>query len=65
MTAGYAWDLGPFEYWDAVGIEAGIAAAEAEGESVAAWVKEMVAAGHTSFYKREGGQLKYYNIANK
>ncbi|MEO0874501.1 MAG: 3-hydroxyacyl-CoA dehydrogenase/enoyl-CoA hydratase family protein [Bacteroidota bacterium] len=65
MTAGYAWELGPFEYWDAVGVEAGIAAAEAEGETIADWVKEMVAAGHTSFYKREGGQLKYYNIANK
>lgn len=65
MTAGYAWDLGPFEYWDAVGIEAGIAAAEAEGENIADWVKEMVAAGHTSFYKREGGQLKYYNIGKK
>ncbi|MEL7249295.1 MAG: 3-hydroxyacyl-CoA dehydrogenase/enoyl-CoA hydratase family protein [Bacteroidota bacterium] len=65
MTAGYAWELGPFEYWDAVGVEAGIAAAETEGETIADWVKEMVAAGHTSFYKREGGQLKYYNIANK
>ncbi len=65
MTAGYAWELGPFEYWDAVGIEAGIAAAEAEGETIADWVKEMVSAGNTSFYKREGGQLKYYNISKK
>ena len=23
MTAGYAWELGPFEYWDAVGIQKG------------------------------------------
>lgn len=65
MTAGYAWDFGPFEYWDLIGIEEGIKQAEAEGETVAAWVKEMVAAGHTSFYKREGGQKKYYNIDSK
>lgn len=65
MTAGYAWEIGPFEYWDAVGIATGIEAAEAEGETVADWVKEMVAAGHSSFYKREGGHLKYYNIATK
>lgn len=25
----------------------------------------MLAAGHSSFYKREGGQLKYYDIAQK
>lgn len=62
MKAGYAWEIGPFEYWDTVGIETGIEAAEAEGYTVAAWVHDMVKAGHDSFYKREGGQLKYYDI---
>lgn len=62
MTAGYAWDVGPFQYWDMIGIQAGIEAAEAGGDVVADWVKKMVAAGHDSFYKREGGQLKYYDI---
>jgi len=65
MTAGYAWDFGPFEYWDLIGLEEGIKQAEAEGETIAAWVKEMAAAGHTSFYKLEGGQKKYYNIDSK
>lgn len=65
MRAGYAWEMGPFEYWDAVGIQEGIAAAEAQGEQVAAWVKEMVAAGHTSFYLREKGVRKYYDITSK
>lgn len=65
MRAGYAWEYGPFEYWDLIGIEEGIKQAEAEGETIADWVKEMVAAGHTSFYKREGGSKKYYNIDTK
>lgn len=65
MRAGYAWEMGPFEYWDAVGIQQGIEMAEAQGETIAAWVKEMLAAGYTSFYKREGGVRKYYDIQSK
>lgn len=65
MKAGYAWEMGPFEYWDAIGIQKGIEAAEKEGHPVADWVKEMVAAGNESFYKREDGTLKYYHIGSK
>ncbi len=65
MRAGYAWELGPFEYWDLIGIAEGIKQAEAQGETVATWVKDMLAAGHTSFYKREGGKRLYYNIVDK
>jgi len=65
MRAGYAWEMGPFEYWDAVGIQQGIEMAEAQGETIATWVKEMLAAGYTSFYKREGGVRKYYDIQSK
>ncbi len=65
LRAGFAWELGPFEYWDTIGVQKGLEMAEAQGEKVAAWVKEMLAAGHTSFYKREGGKRLYYNIADK
>ncbi|MEM9991879.1 MAG: 3-hydroxyacyl-CoA dehydrogenase/enoyl-CoA hydratase family protein, partial [Bacteroidota bacterium] len=65
MRTGYAWEFGPFEYWDIMGIEAGVKAAEAHGETIADWVKEMLAAGNTTFYKREGGQHKYYDIPSK
>ena len=65
MKAGYAWKLGPFEYWDAVGLQSGIEAAEAEGHSIAQWVKDMAAAGHDQFYKRENGSLKYYDIQDQ
>jgi 3-hydroxyacyl-CoA dehydrogenase len=65
MRAGYAWQLGPFEYWDVVGIQNGIDAAEGEGETVANWVKEMLAAGFESFYKREAGKRYYYDQAAK
>lgn len=65
LRAGFAWDLGPFQYWDAIGLDQGIAAAEADGLVVATWVKEMVAAGHTQFYKSEKGIKKYYDITAK
>lgn len=65
MRAGYAWEMGPFQYWEAVGIQAGIDAAEADGNTVAQWVKDMVAAGHESFYKTEGGKLHFFDVASK
>ena len=65
LRAGFAWQAGPFEYWDMVGIEKGIAMAESFGESVAPWVKEMVDAGYSSFYKREGGVKKFYDSITK
>ncbi len=65
IRTGYAWSFGPFENWDMVGIKKGIDLAESEGFTVADWVKEMLAAGHESFYKIEGGQRKYYDIFSK
>lgn len=65
MRTGYAWEMGSFEYWDAIGVAEGIKLAEAHEEKVADWVKEMLAAGHTSFYKRTGGQRYYYDVASK
>ncbi len=65
LRAGFAWGVGPFQYWDMVGVKEGIAAAEADGQSVAQWVKDMAAAGHNSFYKVEGGVNKYYNRDSK
>ncbi len=64
LKAGFAWDLGPFEYWDAIGLEKGIELAEKDGHNVAAWVKDMARDGHTSFYKTLNG-LKVFDPANK
>lgn len=65
IRAGYAWTYGPFENWDMIGIQKGIELAESEGHTVAAWVKELVAAGHHSFYKSEGGKKYFYDLATK
>ncbi|HEX6642890.1 MAG TPA: 3-hydroxyacyl-CoA dehydrogenase/enoyl-CoA hydratase family protein, partial [Thermoanaerobaculia bacterium] len=48
---GFSHDLGPFELWDAMGVEETADAMESNGVAVAPWVREMLAAGHTSFYR--------------
>jgi len=65
MRAGFGWDLGPFEVWDAVGIAESIEDMKKYGHEAAAWVHEMLAAGNTSFYKVEDGVRKYYDIPTK
>ena len=65
LKAGFGWSLGPFETWDAVGIEKSIALIEKEGGKCASWVHELIDNGIKSFYKVEQGCRKYYNINSK
>ncbi len=65
LRAGFGWEMGPFEYWDTIGVKTGIEKAEANGESIATWVKDMVAAGHESFYRINKGKRQYYDQVSK
>ncbi len=65
VTAGFGWELGPFETWEAVGVEKSLPAMEAAGYKPAQWVYDMIAAGNKTFYKVEAGQRKYYDIPSK
>jgi len=65
MKAGFGWENGPFEIWDAIGVEKGIELMKAEGLAPAAWVTEMIASGNKSFYTVKEGTTHYYNIASK
>ncbi len=65
MRAGFGWELGPFEVWDAIGVKESLAGMEKQGNRPASWVQEMLLAGHTSFYKVENGTKKYYDIPSK
>ncbi len=65
LRAGFAWEAGPFQYWDMIGAKAGIEAAEKEGQTVAQWVKDFVAAGNDTFYKLENGVNHFYDVATK
>jgi 3-hydroxyacyl-CoA dehydrogenase len=51
LRAGFAWEAGPFQYWDMAGVAECVERAEKQGEKIGSWVKEMLQAGHTAFYK--------------
>ncbi len=63
MKAGFGWEIGAFETWDLLGVAKTTQAMQSAGFTVAPWVNELLAAGHTSFYKIEDGQRKYYQPA--
>lgn len=65
LRAGFAWEVGPFQYWDMVGAQKGLELAQAEGYTIAPWVSEMLEKGFTSFYKVENGVPQYYDIEAK
>ncbi len=60
MKAGFGWQHGPFEIWDAIGLEKGLELIAGEGLEAATWIREMADAGHTSFYKIEEGRTLSY-----
>ena len=65
MKAGFGWENGPFEIWDAIGVEKGIELMKAEGYQPASWVTDMLASGTTSFYSIKDGATHFYSITNK
>jgi 3-hydroxyacyl-CoA dehydrogenase len=65
MKAGFGWENGPFEIWDAIGVAKGIEIMKAEGLEPNAWVNEMLASGNSSFYTVKEGATYFYNISNK
>ena len=50
MRLGFNWELGPFELWDAAGVEATVARMKKEGKPVAANVERLLASGHKTWY---------------
>jgi 3-hydroxyacyl-CoA dehydrogenase len=65
MKAGFGWEHGPFQIWDAIGVEKGIEIMKAEGKKPAAWVTDMLASGNSSFYTIKDGATYSYDIPKK
>lgn len=65
IKAGFGWELGPFETWDILGFDQGLKLIADEKKEVAQWVKDMKAAGITSFYKTEAGNRYFYDRSTK
>jgi len=63
MKWGYAWQLGPFETWDAIGVEKSVQRMEGEGKDVPPIVRKLLERGQTSFYDRNGdGHRRFFDV---
>lgn len=65
MRAGFGWQHGPFQIWDAIGIKKGVELIEQLGKKPAEWVLDMIAQGYDSFYQIKDGKAFYYDIDKK
>ena len=65
MNAGFGWEMGPFEKWDALGVAETLNQMEAAGNKPANWVYEMLESGASCLYKVENGNRLFYDIPSK
>ena len=64
MKAGFGWELGPFEIWDAIGIKEGITNIEKANLTVPDWVISF-AQENESFYRISEGKSNFYDLQTK
>lgn len=65
MRWGYNWEMGPFEYWDAMGVEASVKRMKAEGMPVPPVVETLLADGEGSWYVTRNGGQHFWNVNSK
>ncbi|OEH92271.1 3-hydroxyacyl-CoA dehydrogenase/enoyl-CoA hydratase family protein [Bacillus solimangrovi] len=61
MKWGFGWEMGPFELWDAIGVEKSVQLMKEQGSDVPSWVEEMLEKEITNFYKKENGSVSFYH----
>ncbi len=62
MRAGFGWEYGPFQIWDAIGVAKAVEIMAKEGKIIPDWVSQMLANGVDSFYTVKDGATYYYDI---
>lgn len=61
MKWGFGWAQGPFEMWDAIGLEKSVAKMKEEGREIPEFVTGLLEKGLKTFYSEIDGDLAYYN----
>ncbi len=64
MRWGFAWEMGPFEIWDAAGVEPMVKALEREGKEIPALVRQVLSTPKKSFYEVEKGTTRYFDVTS-
>jgi len=63
MRWGFAWELGPFEMVDALGLSAFVAQVQKEGRAIPALIDKALSSGRKSFYESEKGETRVFDLA--
>ena len=64
MRWGFGWELGPFEMWDAVGVERMATALQRDGKQMPPLVAKALGSPAKSFYESEKGNTRYFDLAS-
>jgi len=62
---GFNWELGPFEVWDAIGVEQSISRMNAEGKETPLLVGALLSSGRKRFYESRQGERFYFDLASR
>lgn len=65
MMAGFGYEIGPFEAWDAIGLEQGLKELQEQGFKTAAWMTKMVELGGKSFYRIHDGKRQFWDQSSE
>jgi 3-hydroxyacyl-CoA dehydrogenase len=65
MKWGYNWALGPFENWDAIGVEKSVKRMQSEGAKVSRAALDLLGSGKSSFYTVIDGRKHYFDYRTK
>jgi len=61
---GFAWELGPFEIMDAIGVKAFAGQVQKEGRALPVLIEKVLASGRKGFYESEKGTTTVFDIAS-
>jgi 3-hydroxyacyl-CoA dehydrogenase len=64
MRWGFAWELGPFEIMDAIGVKAFAGQVQKEGRALPAVIEKALASGRKRFYESEKGTTTVFDIGS-
>ena len=65
LRAGFGWENGPFQIWNAIGIKKGVEIMESLGYKPVDWISDMISNNINNFYKVENDIINYYDINTK
>lgn len=63
MQWGFAWEMGPFEMMDAIGVRAFVAQVQKEGRAIPALIEKVLASGRQGFYESEMGRATVFDVS--